>query len=261
MTRIPTKTGMLYSDVKDKTKVTLPAADRHAVDGSGYGSSKSFDLDVLEWATDYKFVQAVAHGLVAGDIGKPLSGTVILNDTTSTHWPTGILMAVPTVDQLMVALPGARVRLPLSLLEFGSSWSYTTHGRIGWWDLADVDTPTNGVKYRPVRQPNAARGMASCIYILSIGTTTFDAVVRPMVSQLRLIPEKTLSAGDVTSKFTNVLPANVAADAWITVGGVPVSTEDGTFTSSNGNLSWTGLGLEATAVAGLRVMGFWEPKQ
>ena len=254
MTRIPTKTGMIYSDVKDKTKVTLPAADRHAVDGSGYGSSKSFDLDVLELATDYKFVQAVAHGLVAGDIGKPLSGTVILNDTTSTHWPTGILMAVPTVDQLMVALPGARVRLPLSLLEFGSSWSYTTHGRVTWWDFSTT-------QHRATRQPDAIRGMCSTLYILSIGTTTFDAVVRPMVSQLRLIPEKTLSAGDVTSKFTNVLPANVAADAWITVGGVPVSAEDGTFTSSNGNLSWTGLGLETTAVAGLRVMGFWEPKQ
>ena len=261
MTRIPTKTGLIYSDVKDKTKVTLPGADRHAVDGSGYGTSKSLDLQVLDWSTSYQFVAATAHGLVAGDVGKPLSGTAILDDTSLTHWPTGILMAVPTVDALMVALPGAHVRLPNTLLEFGSSWSFSTHGRIGWWDLADLDTPTDGVKYRPARRSNAARGMASCIYILSIGPTTFDAIVRPMVAQLRLIPEKTLSAGDITSKFTNVLPANVAADAWITVGGVPVSVEDGTFTSSNGNLSWTGLGLESTAVAGLRVMGFWEPKQ
>lgn len=254
MTRIPTKTGLVYSDVKDKTKVTLPGADRHAVDGSGYGTSKSLDLQVLDWSTSYQFVAATAHGLVAGDIGKPLSGTAILNDTTSTHWPTGILMAVPTVDALMVALPGAHVRLPLTLLEFGSSWSFSTHGRFTWWDFSTT-------QHRAARQSDAVRGMCSTLYILSIGPTTFDAIVRPMVSQLRLIPEKTLSTGDVTSKFTNVLPANAAADAWITVGGVPVSVEDGTFTSSNGNLSWTGLGLETTATAGMRVMGFWEPKQ
>ncbi len=254
MTRIPTKPVLVYSDVKDKTKVTLPGADRHAVDGSGYGTSKSLDLQVLDWSTSYQFIAATAHGLVAGDVGKPLSGVAILNDTTSTHWPTGILMAVPTVDQLMVAIPGAHVRLPLTLLEFGSSWSFSTHGRITWWDFSTT-------QHRAARQPDAVRGMCSTLYVLSIGPTTFDAIVRPMVSQLRLIPEKTLSAGDITSKFTSLLPANVAADVWVTIGGIPVSTEDGTFTSSTGNLSWTGLGLESTAVEGLRVMGFWEPKQ
>ena len=254
MTRIPTKTGLIYSDVKDKTKVTLPGADRHAVDGSGYGTSKSLDLQVLDWSTSYQFVAATAHGLVAGDVGKPLSGVSILNDTTSTHWPTGILMAVPTVDAIMVALPGAHVRLPLTLLEFGSSWSFSTHGRITWWDFSTT-------QHRAARQSDAIRGMCSTLYILSVGPTTFDAIVRPMTAQLRMITEKTLSAGDITSKFTNILPAGIAADAQVTVGGVPVSTEDGSFDSATGNLSWTGLGLESTAVAGARVMGFWEPKQ
>ena len=260
MTRIPVKTAYTVGEMRDKSKVTLPGADRLTVDGSGYGSSKSLSLEVLEWACDYKFLAATGHGLVAGDVGKALTSRTttptiaILDDTSTSHWPIGILAGVPTADQLLVAMPGAHIRLSIDLLEFGDSWSYTTHGRVTWWDLSFG-------KHRPARQTNAARGMASTLYILSVGPTTFDAIVRPMTAQLRMIPEKTLSAGDITSKFTNILPAGIAADAQVTVGGVPVSTEDGSFDSATGNLSWTGLGLESTAVAGLRVMGFWEPKQ
>lgn len=260
MTRIPVKTGYQYTDLRDKTKVSLPAADRNSVDGSGYGSSRHATLETLEWCLDYQFITATAHGLVSGDIGKALTTKstnptiALLDDTDLTHWPIGILMGVPTVDQLLVAMPRSRVRLPLALLEHGSSWSFTTHGRYTWWDLSDG-------KHRAERQSSAARGMCSTLYILSIGTTTFDAIVRPMQPMLRMIPEKTLSAGDITSKFTNILPANTALDVQVTVGGVPVSVEDGIFTSSTGNLSWTGLGLESTAAEGDRVMGLWEPKQ
>ncbi len=260
MTRIPVKTAYTVAEMRDKSKVTLPGADRLTVDGSGYGSGKSLTLETLEWACDYKFLAATGHGLTDADVGKALTSRLtsptvtILDDTNSLHWPIGILMKVPTVDQLLVAMPGAHVRLPIALLEFGDSWSYTTHGRVTWWDLSEL-------KHRPARQSTAYRGMASTLYVLSVGPTTFDAIVRPMVPALRMIPEKTLSASDITNKYTSLLPANAAADVQVTVGGVPVSTEDGTFTSSTGNLSWTGLGLESTAVEGLRVMGFWEPKQ
>lgn len=250
MTRIPVKPALALGDVRAKSNLYLPLADRHTVDGSGYGSPRNANGDTLEWVLDYQFVDAPAHGCTAGDIGKPLAIDEILDDTNLAHWPTWILAGIPTADVMLVALPGSRIRIAKTLLETGLD--HLVNRRV-WWDLSEV-------KYRAERQANAARGLCSTLTILSVGSDTFDAIIPQFSSHVRLLTEKTLSAGDVTNKFTNVLPAGAALDAQIYVGGVAMSVEDAVFSTTTGNLSWTGLGLESRAEAGMRVTGYWEPR-
>ena len=253
MVRIPVKTPIIVDDVTDKTKVTLPVADRHTVDGSGFGSAKSATTEQLEWILDYQIVDAPAHGCTAADIGKPMTATptmTILDDTLTTHWPVWILVGIPTPGALRVALPGARVRLSKDLLATGFDPSVT---RRAWWDLSDA-------KYEATRPADSAGGMCSCLTVLSVGSTTFDAIVNPLVTNMRPLVEKTLSQGDVDAKYTTIVGENLAHSVQVWVGGVAVSTEDATFSSEFGTLGWNGLGLDGQAAAGLRVTGFWEPK-
>lgn len=250
MSRIPGKPGLALADLRNKSSLSWPLADRHTVNASGYGSPRHATGDVLEWVVSYQLVDAPAHGCTAADIGKPLALDALLDDTNIAHWPTWILMGIPTPDVMLVAVPGCRVRIDKSLLESGLD---PVVNRRVWWDLSDA-------KYKATRQPNAARGLCSQLTILSVGATTFDAIVPQFASQLRILPEKMLSANDESTKTTNILPANAALDAIVWVGGISVSYEDGVFSPSTGNLSWTGLGLEGHAVEGARVTGFWEPK-
>jgi hypothetical protein len=255
--RIPQKPAFALGSLRDKTKVRLPIADVHALDGSGLGQPRNLDCDILEQSLFVQFVTAAAHGLLVGDVGKPLTVNAatlaVLNDASTTHWPVGVLVDTPETGQLMVAFPGARVRIPIALLENGVGHSFSTHGRLVWWDLT-------ASQYRPARQSDARRGMPAILWIISIGTTTFDAIVRPLSAQQRLLPEYMLTSDDVAALTATILPPNAALDGLFSAGGIALSTEDATFTPSTGVLSWTGQGLATRATAGMRIQGYYEPR-
>jgi hypothetical protein len=258
MTRIIQKPAFALTALRDKTAVQFPSSDRHALDGGGLGVPRHFALDILEQSVMVQFVEAPTHGLVTGDIGKPLSFAgntmAILSDTSSTHWPFGVLVDVPETDELMVAFTGARVRLSVDLLENGAGHSFATHGRMGWWDLT-------AVKYKTARQGDARRGMPPILFIIEVGATTFDAIVMPFVAQQRIMPEYMLTGDDVAASTATILPANAALDGLFFAGGIALSSEDATFTPSTGVLSWTGQGLASRVIAGMRIQGTYEPRQ
>lgn len=171
MSRIPTKTAGAFSQISDPAKVTIPAADRHSVDGSGYGTAYSFAFDELYKSMTYRLLTSASHGLVSGDVGKPLSGVEILDDTDATHYPSGLLMNVVSTNVIYVAPPGADVTLDVALLEDGNAYDIATSGRYVFWDLSVGD-------YVSELPADSAVTMPEVLEILTVGATTFTARVR-----------------------------------------------------------------------------------
>ena len=171
MSRIPTKTAGVYTQVTDYSKIGIPVSDRHSVDGSGFGTPYYFDLNELYKVLFYRLYTAAAHGLVSGDVGKPLSGADIMDDEDPNHYPTCVLVQVPSTGVLRVAPVGAEVTLAIALLTDGATWDLDVDGRFIYWDLSEgayVSTP-------PV---DSAPNMPAVMELLSIGVSTFTARVR-----------------------------------------------------------------------------------
>lgn len=206
---------------------------------------------IASGATTTNYVQA-SHGRVSGEVGRPLFNGAIFDDADISHWPTGILQAVFDTSTIAIYKTGDVVTLSTSLLSGGDAINLSL-GRNVWWDKS-------ATLYKQTRQTDSHPGVPAQLYILSVGTGTFTAVVRPFVAQpLRKIPEYTLTGTDVTNKQCGLLTAGVAVDALVFFNGVSVSSADATFNSLTGVLSWTGLGLDGQAEAGMKVQGLFEP--
>ena len=254
MTRIAVKTTHTLADLKDKSTMFLPIANRFVVDVNNLGIPQSASYDILERSLSYQFYAQASHGRTAGDVGKPLFQSAIYNDTAITTFPTSILAHVTDANNLIVALPGAHVTLPVSLLQGGAAYNIAASGRLLWWD-------NSANTYVPTRPGDAAKGAPPILYILRIVGGNVDAQVRPLVSQpMRLLSEYTLTATDISNRYCNFTTANTAMDGMIWIDGVLMSSLDISVSWSAGTCSWNTLRLDGRAEAGMILQGLYEPK-
>lgn len=254
MTRIAVKTTHTLADLKDKSTMFLPIANRFVVDANNLGIPQSASYDILERSLSYQFFAQTSHGRVAGDVGKPLFQSAIYNDTATTTFPTSILAHILDANTLIVALPGAHVTLPVSLLQGGAGYNIAASGRLLWWDFS-ANT------YVPARPVDAAKGAPPILYILRIAGGNVDAQVRPLVTQpMRLLSEYTITAADVTNRYCNFMTANTAMDGMIWIDGVLMSSLDVSTSWSAGTCSWNTLRLEGRVEAGMILQGLYEPR-
>lgn len=193
-----------------------------------------------------------AHGRVTGEIGRPLSNTALFDDTSLNNWPTGILLNIVDTNTVQVAKPADVVTLAVSLLVDGAAFNVSL-GRRVWFD-------TSATLYKQTRQADGISGLGPQLYVLSVGSSTFTALVcdfQPVA--WRKFTPFTLTGTHITNEQVGVVPAGVAADLRVWVNGHLVSTSDATFNALTGVLSWTGLALEGLAVEGMWVQGDFEP--
>jgi len=169
MTRIPDKTEGGYSQVENKTMLSVPVADRQAVDVSGHGLPFYFTFEELGRALSYKLLPATSHGHDSSDHGKPLSGTEILDDADLSHSPSSILVEVVNANLLRIAPPGTEITIAVALLEDGNAYDVDALGRYVFWDLS-VGTY---VAELPVDCLTPA-----ILEIISVGDSSFTACVR-----------------------------------------------------------------------------------
>lgn len=132
MTYISSKTARAYTAVADPTKIQLPIADVQAMTP---GAAYHITTEQLQRLMETRLITSVAHGLVAGDVGKPLSGVTIFDDTDSTHFPNWVLVQVVDVDTVRVALNG-QVSFSDSLMEVG--YDLGTDGPYVYWDESEA---------------------------------------------------------------------------------------------------------------------------
>jgi hypothetical protein len=257
MTRIATKATHTLADVKDKATMFLPIANRFVVDGNNLGIPQSVTYDMLERSLVYQFYTQVSHGLTADDVGKPLFGSSIYNDTSTTTFPTSVLAHVTDANTLLIALPGARVTIPVSLVEGGAAYNIAASGRLLWWDFS----AQNVGRYKPSRPVDAQKGGPPILYILRIVGGNVEAQVRPLVTQpMRLLSEYTLTAADIAARYCNFTTSSTAIDGILFLDGICLSSVDVDVSWSAGTMSWNTKSLDGRAEEGMILKGLYEPK-
>ncbi len=126
----PSIADLAFTDLNQGNSTLLPVADvRTGGDGvSGRVSPRTLQQYVQSWQ-----VAATAHGLTSTDIGKPLSGTTVLDDISTTDYPTGVLVSVPDANTLTVSAAGT-VQFSDTLMEIG--YSIASDGPYIYWDAS-----------------------------------------------------------------------------------------------------------------------------
>lgn len=235
---------------------TLNVGDSLLVAWNGTGSAHVLSALASQGGTGTTSTSTLfvhtAHGRTTGEIGRPLSGKDLFVDTDPLSWPTGILRNVVDVNTIDIAKTGDVCTLPIALLVNGGSFNVSL-GRKTWFD-------TSATLYKQTRQTDASTGLGPQLYVLSVGASTWTAIVLPFVPVAwRKIPEYELTPTDITNKSCGLLTAGLAVDADVWFNGKMVSSLDASFNALTGVLSWTGLALESQAVAGMKVQGYFEP--
>lgn len=151
-------------DVSDYADWLLPLAN---IQSTTPGAKAKGDFDMLSAIVHSRIITATGHGLVAGDEGKPLSGTSIFDDTNTAHYPNCVLAQVIDANTLRIQIHGA-LDIDDGLLPAG--YNLGTHGPYLYWDLS-VGT------YVHTRPSNSWTGVREILYVYSVGSTTFTAEV------------------------------------------------------------------------------------
>lgn len=163
-TKIPDQTAGAYTQVTDPTKLYVAVADRQST-AAGYG----FAFSEIYGALTYTIEAAASHGLTSGDYGKPLSGFEILDDTDTSHHPSGVLVHVPNSNTLRVAGPGSVLTVSTALIEDGNAYDPSVTGRYVFWDLSSAlyvsNLPVDCVA-------------PDILEVITVGASTFTARVR-----------------------------------------------------------------------------------
>jgi len=183
----------IAADVVDNTKLADVAA--YSLKGNLTGSTAdptdivradltlATDVDytdrVLGHASDgtvqsyslYTQVESTAHGLVGGDVGKPLNGfDAVLDDTAGGDFPTGVLVEVVDVDNVRIATEGQVVDIAVALLDGGNLYDVGVSGRYVYWDASDT-------QYEAAKPGDSATDMPQILEIINVDTSLFKAKV------------------------------------------------------------------------------------
>jgi hypothetical protein len=163
----PSVPDLNAADVTDPAKVRLYAAD---IQASTPGVGKDIGLDQIQLAVQSQVIEATSHGLVSGDVGKPLHGTSIYDDTNSAHRVDWILVQAIDVNKIRVMPMGGVVDVPVSMLQDGSAYNVATSGRYVYWDASVGD-------YVPVKPADAVEESVPVLVVMHVGLASFRAVV------------------------------------------------------------------------------------
>ena len=77
-------------------------------------------------------IKMTAHSLTVNDVAKPIVDGGIFDDTSTTTWPTGILLAIVDPDTVEIPFPGQQFTVPAALIDPG--YIYAADNRWMSWD-------------------------------------------------------------------------------------------------------------------------------
>jgi hypothetical protein len=129
---------------------------------------------------DYE-MPLTSHNLTtASDLGKPVVirptpslTAAVLDDTSLTHFPTGILKRADA-NKVVFCRPGDVIRIPTTRLEDGNSYSIDTKGRFLFWDL----NAASGRSWRATKPTDSNPALPDLIEVLRVNhfnDSTFEA--------------------------------------------------------------------------------------
>ena len=156
----------------DATSVTSPADVRVPAsnDQAGTpGTKADLGLDDIALVSNSELMTATAHGLSSGDVGKPLFGAAIWDDTDVDQHADWILVQVVDSNTLRVLPTGSAFDIPVALLDGGNGYSIATSGRHVFWDESDG-------QYEAARPSDSVADHECVLAIVSVDTTTFRAI-------------------------------------------------------------------------------------
>lgn len=164
-TKLSDLTALSLSDIANPSQVFVLVTDAQST-----AVSRKVPLDQLGLSTHLRLLTATSHGLSATDIGKPLYGKVVFDDTDADQYPTWVLAGIVDANTLLIAGDGAQVTIDVDLLQNGASYNVATSGYTVYWDKSSaMYYATKPVETESVIDP--------VLMITSVGATTFDAIV------------------------------------------------------------------------------------
>lgn len=148
-----------------------------------WGFTHSTTGAVKAFKYDYEFA-LTSHGLTtATDRGKPIvvrpnssTPAAVLNDTSTTQFPTGILKRADAT-RIVFCSPGDIIRVPTLLLEDGNSYSIDTKGRFLFWDQ-NASAGRSWRSTKPLDSNPALPDLLEVLRVNQFGDSTFEARVR-----------------------------------------------------------------------------------
>lgn len=153
----------------DLGKIRVPAGDLRGATGA----PAAFTLADLYKLIVYDRVTKTSHGLIADNVGSVLAQDhTILSHLSTTDYPIGILMEVIDANTIVVAPPNSLITLPVARLEHTNTYNINTHGKYVFWNVIA------GI-YHATRVISTASQIKDILEVISVGSTTFDARVRP----------------------------------------------------------------------------------
>lgn len=161
--KISDLTALLNSSITDNDAIVFELED---VTGA---APYKITLQELGKATSITEFTATSHGLTSADVGKPLHGVAVWDDTDINTYPTSVLMRIPDSNTLAVAGAGAIVDLPVTKLKDGASYN-VAEGYGLYWDAS-------AGKYIPTIPTSTSFDANHVLMLLKVESTTFRAIV------------------------------------------------------------------------------------
>lgn len=133
-------------DITDPAKIRILTADIHA---SVPGTTRDIGLDVVQSSVNSIIVTAASHGLVPGDLNKPLAGYAVYDDTNGSQCPNWILSQIINSNTLKLVPPGGTIVLDNADIGSGSNVA----GAKLYWDdsasLYQLSKPSDSAEIAP----------------------------------------------------------------------------------------------------------------
>lgn len=164
-TKVSDLTALTVDDIADPSDVYVLVTDAQST-----AASRKVPLDQLGLATHLRLLTATSHGLAAGDVGKPLYGNDVFDDTSNTQYPTWVLAGIVDANTLLVAGDGAQVTIDVAKLQNGASYDVNTLGYAVYWDYS-------ASTYYAAKPDDSESFADPVLLVTSVGVSTFDAIV------------------------------------------------------------------------------------
>ena len=222
----PAFPDLLGTAVTDPSKIRLMTAD---IQLATPGTSTDVGLDQIQYIAQSKLVTATAHGLVAGDVGKPLYGAAIYDDVIEAANVDWVLLQSVDANTIRVAPPGAVVSIATTLLDGGDAYSISTSGRHVYWDKS-------AGLYKAALPADSSGSADRVLTIFNVGTGTFTAYVAtdgpPATTTDVIIRGTGTSPADDTRMAAAVAKLNAAGKGRLLVAGTLKLANNYSFTSA-----------------------------
>lgn len=154
-----------YTGIVDPSKIQFIIAD---VQAATPGTPYKVTAATLPRITEYRIITVTSHGLISGDVGKPLADDFsVLDDTDNSNRPAWVLVQVIDTDNIRVA-PRGEISFADTLMEVG--WDFATDGPNCYWDASLG-------KYTAARPADSATNIPQVIRVSYVSGSTVYAEV------------------------------------------------------------------------------------